>query len=78
MVCEDEIADQVLTHVGSFSLFIEIDTDSHHELEGEIHKPTCLEHGIDGVEHVLLVLRSIRRRHAATTTVKTDAIIGEN
>jgi hypothetical protein len=37
-------------------LFIEIATDTHYELEGEIHKPTRLEHGIDGVDHVFLVL----------------------
>jgi hypothetical protein len=58
MVCDDETADQVLTHVGSFSLFIEIDLDTHHELEGDIDKPTCLEHAIEGVGHVFLVLPS--------------------
>jgi hypothetical protein len=57
VVCDDKI-DQMLTHVGSLSLIVEIDMDTLHELQGEIHKPTRLEHGIDGVGHVSLVLPS--------------------
>lgn len=45
----EELADYVVTHIGSSSLFLEQSMDTHQERDGEIDKPTCLEHGMSGI-----------------------------
>jgi hypothetical protein len=59
VVCEEELADQVLTQIGSLSLFVEIDMDTHHEQETD--KPRrCLENGIGQVRVVFLVVLAVK------------------
>ena len=49
---------EVLTHIGGSSMFLNQTMDTHHELNGEIDKSTCLDHGVGGVRDVSLVVPS--------------------
>jgi hypothetical protein len=52
MVFEDD----VVTTVGGVALFLEQNMDNQYELEGEIDKNTCLDHGVGGFRVVPLVV----------------------
>lgn len=68
----EELANCVVTCIGSSSLFLEQSMDTQHELDGWLEKPTRLKHGIDGVRVVFPVVLS--EKMPARTTVKRDAI----
>jgi hypothetical protein len=48
----EELANCVVTRIGSSSLFLEQSMDTQYELDGWLEKPTRLKHGIDGVRVV--------------------------
>ena len=52
----------LITHIGGMSMLLEQIIDTHPELEREIDNPTCLYHGLSGVELVFRVVPSTHEK----------------
>jgi hypothetical protein len=59
----EELTDCIVTHIGSSSLFLEYVMVTNPELARKVHKGTCLDHVIGGLEFVFSVVPSEEGNH---------------